>query len=88
MIFTKLNLACVALAAGIIPESVNEIDFKDEEIESFEVYDIFGRLVYTEKSVWKNMEEIRVTNLASGVYIVRFFTVNGNDFTKKFFLKY
>lgn len=88
VIFTKLNLACVALAAGIIPESVNEIDFKDEEIESFEVYDIFGRLVYTEKSVWKNMEEIRVTNLASGVYIVRFFTVNGNDFTKKFFLKY
>lgn len=88
VIFTKLNLACVALAAGIIPESVNEIDFKDEEIESFEVYDIFGRLVYTEKSVWKNMEGIRVTNLASGVYIVRFFTVNGNDFTKKFFLKY
>ena len=88
VIFTKLNLACVALAAGIIPESVNEIDFHDEEIESFEVYDIFGRLVYTEKSIWKNMEEIRVTNLPSGVYIVRFFTVNGNVFSKKFFLKY
>lgn len=88
VIFTKLNLACVALSAGIMPESVIEIEEQNEEIESFEVYDIFGRMVYTEKNVWKNMEEIRVNNLESGVYIVRFFTVNGNVFSKKFFLKY
>lgn len=88
VIFTKLNLACVALSAGIMPESVIEIEDQNEEIESFEVYDIFGRMVYTEKNVWKNMEEIRVNNLESGVYIVRFFTVNGNIFSKKFFLKY
>ena len=88
VIFTKLNLACVALAAGIVPESVDEIDEEDQLIESFEVFDIFGRKVYTEKSVWKNMEEIRVTNLPSGVYIVRFFTVKGVGITKKYFLKY
>ncbi len=88
VIFTKLNLACVALSAGIMPESVIEIEEQNEEIESFEVYDIFGRMVYTEKNVWKNMEEIRVNNLESGIYIVRFFTVNGNIFSKKFFLKY
>ena len=88
VIFTKLNLACVALSAGIMPESVIEIEDQNEEIESFEVYDIFGHMVYTEKNVWKNMEEIRVNNLESGVYIVRFFTVNGNIFSKKFFLKY
>ena len=88
VIFTKLNLACVALSAGIMPESVIEIEDQNEEIESFKVYDIFGRMVYTEKNVWKNMEEIRVNNLESGVYIVRFFTVNGNIFSKKFFLKY
>ena len=88
VIFTKLNLACVALSAGIMPESVIEIEDQNEEIESFEVYDVFGRMVYTEKNVWKNMEEIRVNNLESGVYIVRFFTVNGNIFSKKFFLKY
>jgi leucyl aminopeptidase len=88
VIFTKLNLACVALAAGIMPESVIEIEDQDEEIESFKVYDIFGRMVYTEKNVWKNMEEIRVNNLESGIYIVRFFTVSGNVFSKKFFLKY
>ena len=88
VIFTKLNLACVALSAGIMPESVIEIEEQNEEVESFEVYDIFGRMVYTEKNVWKNMEEIRVNNLESGVYIVRFFTVNGNVFPKKFFLKY
>ena len=88
VIFTKLNLACVALAAGILPESVNEINDPDMEVVSYEVYDIFGRLVYTEKSIWKNMEEICVTNLPSGIYMMRFFTKNGNVFSKKFFLKY
>ena len=81
--FTKLNLACVALSAGLMTESVNELDDSDEEIERFEVYDIFGHMVYTEKSVWKNMEEIRVTNLPSGIYVMRFFTKNGNVVTKK-----
>ena len=87
VIFTKLNLACVALAAGILPESVNEIDDPDLEIVYYEVYDIFGRLVYTEKSIWKNMEEIRVTNLPSGIYVMRFLTKNGNYISKKLFTK-
>ena len=81
--FTKLNLACVALSAGLMTELVNELDDPDEEIERFEVYDIFGRFIYTEKRVWKNMEEIRVTNLPSGIYVMRFFTKNGNIVTKK-----
>ena len=81
--FTKLNLACVALSAGLMTESVNEIDVIDEEIERFEVYDIFGRMVYTEKGVCKNIGEISVTNLESGIYIVRFVTKNGNVVTKK-----
>ena len=83
MTFTKLNLACVALSAGLMTESGNELDDSDEEIERFEVYDVFGHLVYTEKSVWKNMEEIRVTNLPSGIYVMRFLTKNGNVVTKK-----
>ena len=86
VIFTKLNLACVALAAGIIPESVNEIDDPNLEITSYEIFDIFGRLIYTEKSVWKNMEEIRVNNLASGIYVMRFFTKNGNMVTRKIYI--
>ena len=83
MAFTKLNLACVALSAILMTESVNEIDVIDEEIEHFEVYDIFGRMVYTEKGVCKNIGEISVTNLESGIYIVRFVTKNGNVVTKK-----
>lgn len=88
VVFTKLNLACVALVAGIIPESINEIEAVDEEIESFDVFDIFGRMVYNEKNVWKNVEEIRVNNLESGVYIIRFFTKSGKVFSEKFFVKY
>ncbi len=86
--FTKLNMACVAHAAGVIHESIDEIDYPDEEIERFEVFDVLGRMVYSEKNVWKNMEEIRVTDLKSGIYIVRFFTQNGNSFSRKYFVKY
>lgn len=82
-IFTKLNLASVAHAAGLIVESVGENDYSNAEIERYEVYDIFGRLVYSEKNVWKNMEEIRVTDLQSGVYIMRIYTKTGNVITKK-----
>lgn len=88
VVFTKLNLACVAHAAGLISESVDEIDDLDEEIEYFEVFDVFGRLVHSEKSVWKNMEEIRVNDLQSGLYIIRFFTKSGKSSSKKIFLKY
>ena len=88
VVFTKLNLACVAHAAGLVYQSVDEVDYSDDEIESFEVFDTFGNLVYKENNIWKNMDEILVTNLESGIYIVRFFTNNGNVFTKKFFLNY
>ena len=82
-VFTKLNLASVALSAGLLSESVDEIDYKDEMIVSYEVYDIFGRCVFREKNVWKNMEEIRVTDLPSGIYVMLFFVQNGNLITKK-----
>ncbi|MBO7460786.1 MAG: M28 family peptidase [Bacteroidales bacterium] len=88
VIFTKLNLACVAHAAGLVYQYVNEIDYSDAEIEHFEVFDTYGHLVYKEKNMWKNVDEILVNNLESGIYIVRFFTNNGNVFTKKFFLNY
>ena len=88
VVFTKLNLACVAHAAGLVYQSVYEVDYSDDEIESFEVFDTFGNLVYKENNIWKNVDEILVTNLESGIYIVRFFTKNGNVFTKKFFLNY
>lgn len=72
-IFTKLNLASVAHAARLYSESVNETEYPDEEIESYEMYDLMGR---------------RVNNYESGVYIIRYHTKNGNCFTRKFFLKY
>lgn len=82
-LFTKLNLACVAHAAGLIYQSVDEIDDYNQEVERYEVFDILGRHVYTKKSVSKNMEEIRVTDLQSGIYIIRFLLKNGNVVTRK-----
>ena len=83
VVFTKLNLAAVAHAAGVIEESVDEIYFQDEEIVRYEVYDLFGRMVFNKKSISTNINEIRVTNLPSGIYIMRFFTKNGNVVTRK-----
>ncbi|MBQ7532953.1 MAG: M20/M25/M40 family metallo-hydrolase [Bacteroidales bacterium] len=83
-VFTKLNLTSVAIAAGPLFESVDEIDDKDVLVESYEVFDIFGRPVLSEKNVWKNMEEIPVTDLQTGIYIMRFFMQDGNVVTKKF----
>lgn len=82
-VFTKLNLASVAHAAGIIAESVDEIDDNDAVVVSYDVYDLFGRPVLRQKGVWNNMEEIRVTDLESGVYIMRIYTKTGNVITKK-----
>ena len=73
VVFTKLNLASVALAAGLYSESVNEIEYPEEEIKSYEVYDLMGR---------------RVNDNKSGVYIIRYHTKDGKCFVKKYFLKY
>ena len=67
----------------LIYDDIPEIEDIKEEIIGIEVYDLMGRLVYTEKSVWKNVEEIRVTNLESGIYVIRLFVQNGNVVTKK-----
>ncbi|MBP5644003.1 MAG: T9SS type A sorting domain-containing protein, partial [Bacteroidales bacterium] len=66
-----------------IYQSVDEIDDYNQEVERYEVFDILGRHVYTKKSVSKNMEEIRVTDLQSGIYIIRFLLKNGNVVTRK-----
>lgn len=63
---------------------VPEIDDLNEEVVRYEVYDMMGRLMYSEKTVSKNMEEILVNDLESGIYMIRFFTKNGNVVNKKF----
>ena len=74
---------CEAVSEMLIYDDIPEIEDIKEEIIGIEVYDLMGRLVYTEKSVWKNVEEIRVTNLESGIYVIRLFVQNGNVVTKK-----
>ena len=66
---------------------VPEIDDLNEEVVLYEVYDMMGRLIYSEKTVSKNMEEILVNDLESGIYMVRFYTKNGNVVNKKYLKK-
>ena len=66
---------------------IPEINDLNNEIYRYEIYDLMGRLVYTEKTVWKNVEEIRVSDLQSGIYMIRIFTKNGNTLTKKIIVK-
>ena len=67
------------------PDGISEIETSD--IVAFEIYDILGRPIFNQKVVWKNVEEIRVTDLESGIYMMRIFTQNGNVVTKKFIKK-
>lgn len=66
---------------------VPEIDDLNEEVVRYDVYDMMGRLIYSEKTVSKNMEEILVNDLESGIYMVRFYTKNGNVVNKKYLKK-
>ena len=66
---------------------IPEISDLNGEIVRYEVYDMMGRLVYTEKSVWKNVDEIRVNDLESGIYMIRLFMQNGNTINQKIFKK-
>lgn len=87
-LFTKLNLASVALAAGPLFESVDELDYSNLVIDSYEVFDIYGNSTFCAKNVCKNIEEIDLNNLKSGIYIIRLFVQDGNCITKKFFVNY
>ena len=81
---------CESASETIIVQSVldvPEIDDLNAEIIGVEVYDLLGHQVYAEKSVWKNVDEIRVNNLPSGVYMIRLFVQNGNVVTKKIIIK-
>ena len=82
--------SCEAASETLIVQSVldiPEINGLDENIVSYEVYDLLGHQVYAEKSIWNNVDEIRVNNLPSGVYMIRLFVQNGNVITKKIIIK-
>lgn len=66
---------------------VPEIDDLNEEVVRYDVYDMMGRLIFSEKTISKNVEEILVNDLESGIYMIRFFTKNGNVVNKKYLKK-
>ena len=71
--YCRMNIGCLAELATVFDNAdVPEIDDMDDEVVSYEVYDLMGRLVYRD-----------VTNLPSGIYVVRYFTKNGNTVTRK-----
>ena len=82
--YCRMNIGCLAEIANPVDHTgIYEIEDLNDEIESFEVFDLVGHLVYKEKTVSKNIDEIHITDLPSGIYMVRFFTKNGNTITKK-----
>ena len=64
----------------VYPNPVVDNVYVVGDVASCEIYDLVGKCV---KSVSKNMEEIRVSDLQSGIYMMRFLTKNGNVVTKK-----
>lgn len=64
----------------VYPNPVVDKVYVVGDVTSCEIYDLVGRRV---KSVYTNIEEIRVTDLQSGIYIIQFLMKNGNKVTKK-----
>jgi hypothetical protein len=68
----------------VYPNPVVDNVYVVGDVTSCEIYDLVGKCV---KSVSTNMEEIRVTDLQSGIYMMRFLTNNGSVVTKKIIKK-
>ncbi len=70
------------------PNPVDDVIYMRGDVVAVEIYDLVGKMLEnSQKGIWKNVEEIRVTDLESGVYMMRIFTQNGNVVTKKFIKK-
>lgn len=71
--YCRMNIGCLAeLANPVDHTDVSEIGYTDEEIVRHEVYDLMGRKASN-----------NVNTLESGIYIVKYITVSGNEITKK-----
>ncbi|EJL75942.1 endonuclease [Chryseobacterium populi] len=58
----------------IYPNPVNEniyVDGKTENIQSAQILDFSGKVIYTERSPFKNKKNISVQNLATGSYLLK-----------------
>ena len=76
--YCRMNIGCLAELANPIWDDVTpEVEAIDEDIVSYEIFDLMGRQVYNRQ----------LDDLKSGVYIVRYFTKSGNVFTKKIIKK-
>ena len=64
----------------VYPNPVIDYVYVVGNVTSCEIYDLVGKRV---KSISTNMEEIRVTDLNTGIYMMRFVTDNGNVVTHK-----
>ena len=69
----------------IYPNPANDIIYIKGDVVAVEIYDSVGKMLEKRwKNVGINMEEIRVSDLSSGIYMMRIFTADGNTITKKF----
>ncbi|MDY6436769.1 MAG: CotH kinase family protein [Bacteroidales bacterium] len=64
----------------VYPNPAKDVVYVKGEITGYELYDLIGNKL---EQVVGNMEEIRVSDLSSGVYIIRLHTKNGKASTKK-----
>lgn len=68
----------------LFPNPATDFVYVKGDYVAYEIYDIMGHRVLSEKNISTNMEEICITNLESGIYMIRFLTKNDKIVTKKF----
>lgn len=98
MIFTGVTIAAVAELAGFSDLAVDEIVKEnlqvfpnpayekiqiEGEFQSFEIFTTTGKMVFSSKYE----KEINVSNWNSGIYLIKFVTLDGKVNTEKIFVK-
>ncbi|MCW3078538.1 MAG: hypothetical protein JWO32_3147 [Bacteroidetes bacterium] len=90
---------CNGLQAGILPAGITmfpnpardylEITFKDNKTHSLlaEVYDIFGKLIITQKEIGTSEKvKISLNGITKGIYLLKI-KIDGDKFSKPFFVE-
>lgn len=68
------------------PNPVNDVVYIKGDVIACEVYDLVGKLLLSEEST-SNIAALRVNDLTTGIYMIKFTSANGNVITKKLIKK-
>ena len=98
--YCQMNIGCLAEIANpvtdtlsvsdinaesisVYPNPANDVVYINGDVVAYEIYDLVGKMV---KKTSTNIDKIPVTDLETGIYMMRIFTRSGDIVTRKLFV--